>query len=155
MPNDVTDMKCEFELEPYKPGMTGWISAYIRDNDGTDPVTVIDCDSGGTIVIEWDIDGSLRDHMCGKWCVTAYLESIGPGPELALPGGCECIDWEPCHDGSWKKEIAIPQGIECTDCGSLYQVGVTLTSKDGCGNPGHVAAFCKGATVMFYKGTDH
>lgn len=148
------DMSCSFEIETYDPALSGTIRAYVVDNENdSNPANVIDVDAGGKIVVEWDIQGALKSHLCGAWCVTAYLESIGPGAEIAIPGSCECMESGCFNKGPWRKEFVIPTGIEVNSCGSLYQIGVTLTSKDCDGNPGHIAAFCKGTTVMFYKGS--
>jgi len=152
MPDQI-DMTCEHDIEPHKTGLKLKIKAYVLDNEHEDAVSVIDCDAGGKIVVEWDVEGELKSHLCGKWCVTAFLESIGPGPEIALPNPCDCTPFNCDNPGPWRKEFDLPGGgIECTDCGSLYQIAVTLTSKDCNDRPGHIAAYCKGATVMFYKG---
>jgi hypothetical protein len=51
----------------------------------------------------------------------------------------------------YELKVKIPSGgLKCDPCGSLYLVGVTLTAFDACGKPGHIGAYCKGASVMLY-----
>ena len=161
---------CAFQIEPFLAQLTGSMSIQVLDLDNQQPTTVVDCDTGASVKVHWDIEGHLKKHLCGKWCVCVHLESLGPGPELSVKNPCESIDWEPCNEGGWNYEVVIPHdittpqdnntnGVDDKDelcdpnqCGLLYQIGVTLTSKNGCGGPGHIAAYCKGPCIMFYKG---
>ena len=157
------DNACDFQLEPYICDLNGNISIEVQDLDSLQPTTVVDCEKGAKVTVRWDIEGKIKAHLCGQWCVCVHLESMGPGPELSVKNPCATLEWEPCNDGGWEYEVVIPQDIDvpagedlCADnCGRLYQVGVTLTSRDGCGEPGHIAAYCKGPCIMFYNGTDH
>lgn len=148
-------MECKFQLDPYICDLDGYIRAYVVDLDRQQPSTIINCDEGGEVHVEWDIRGPLRDHLCGSWCICVYLESIGPGPEIEVPDSCRTYPIVACKDGPYRHVVRLPAGVDCGDCGKLYIVGVTLTSKDGCDNPGHIAAYCKGPTIMFYEGTPH
>jgi len=150
--DNATPMECKFQLDPFACDLDGYIKADVIDLDTQQPSTIIDCNDGGIVRVEWGIRGPLAHHLCGEWCVCVYLESIGPGPEVVIPDSCRTYKWEACHDGPWVHEVRIPGGVDCGDCGKLYIVGVTLTSKDGCYHPGHIAAYCKGPTIMFYEG---
>ena len=162
MSNIVPADSCEFQIEPYVlDDVGGYIKVYTVDHDGTSPAKVIDCNEGGTINVEWAINGPLSTHLCGSWCVCVFLESIGPAKEFGpLKDACETYEMTPCVDGKLRKEpykhtVRISP-FDCGEgCGTIYRVGVTLVSKDCAGNPGHIGAFCEGPTLMFYPGTDH
>jgi len=164
MSNIVPADSCAFQIEPYVVDeVGGYINVQVVDHDGSSPAKIIDCNEGGTIEVEWAINGPLSTHLCGSWCVCVYLESIGPAKEFELPDKCASYEMTPCVDGELRKEpykhtVKIPSLDDCDDignCGTIYRVGVTLVSKDCAGNPGHISAFCEGPTLMFYPGTSH
>jgi hypothetical protein len=72
----------------------GTFDAVVLDNNGA-PSTVLDAGSPFTIRTNWTIDPLAALLLGGEWQVTAYVESIGPGPEqqvgptvtVALNGG--------------------------------------------------------------------
>ncbi len=165
------ETKCGFQIQPFATELKGSMEIEVLDLDNLQPTTVVNCDQGAKIKVHWDIEGHLKKHLCGQWCVCVHLESLGPGPELSVKNPCETFAWEACNEDGWDYEVVIPQDIQVQDtdgngqddksdlcnpdsCGMLYEIGVTLTSKNGCGGPGHIAAYCKGPCIMFYKGED-
>ena len=149
--------ECRFEIDPYICRVWGDIAAYVHEGapaEGLqDPTTIIDCDEDWHVVVRWHLHGALVHHLCGEFCVNVFLESIGPAKEYKLHGGR--VKMEPCGDGEYELVIPVPAGtVGCDDdneCGLLYIIAVTLTSVDPCGNPGHIAAYCKGPTLMFHR----
>jgi len=100
------------------------------------------------------LEGPLVHHLCGEFCVCLHLECFGPGPEYTLPDPCPRIPMDPCGDGQYSYRINIPAGtIDPKVCGNVCCLAVTLTSFDPCGNPGHIAAYCRDLCVMFYAAT--
>ncbi len=153
---------CDFEIDPHSCELWGdiWASVYEEEfpEGEHDATTIIACDEDWYVKVRWRLWGKLRHHLCGYFCVCVYLESIGPGPDYKLDcdgDGDPCVRWipmEPCGDGYYEVICKIPAGtVDCGECGQLYDVAVTLTSFDPCKNPGHIAAYCKGPTLMFYK----
>ena len=153
---------CEFEIDPHDCDLWGYIRASVHEKDDPegkhDAKTIIACDEDWYVKVKWRLWGGLMHHLCGYFCVCVYLESIGPGEDYSLP--CDeddkpCIEWikmDPCGDGYYEVICRVPKGtVDCGDCGKLYEVAVTLTSFDYCKNPGHIAAYCKGPTLMFYE----
>ena len=152
---------CDFEIDPHSCELWGDMHAYVYEKgfpEGEhDAKTIIACDEEWYVKVKWHIWGKLHHHLCGKYCVCVYLESIGPGKDYSLDCDgngqpCMYILMNPCGDGYYEARCTIPANtIDCGDCGQLYEVAVTLTSFDACGNPGHIAAYCKGPTLMFYE----
>lgn len=159
VPPDYGDKKkhgyCDFEITPYDCRLWGSIKVTVYEKDYPqgehDSKTIIACDEAWYVKIEWDLSGDLLRHLCGYFCICVYMESIGPGPEYKI---C-CKEWipmNPCGTGHYEEICKIePCTVDCGDCGQLYEVGVTLTSFDYCKKPGHIAAYCKGPTLMFYE----
>lgn len=153
---------CKFDIDPFAVDLTGTmkVTVYRKDDPEDVPDTVIACDQDWYVEIEWDLKGKLLHHLCGYFCVCVYLERIGPGKDLSLDcdgDGKPCIEWipiDPCGDGHYKVKCKGPRDeIDCDACGTLYVVAVTLTSFDQCKGPGHLRAYCKGPTLMFYEQT--
>ena len=145
--------ECAFEVSPIATQLSGTIKAAVYEEGGVDPTSIIQIDQPWYVDVEWTLKGHLRRHLCGKWCVRVHLESIGGGKEYSLPEHCQYFDMNPCdRDGVYRHRINVaPYTIKPEDCGTVYLVAVTLTSLDACGKPGHIAAYCKGATLMFYE----
>ncbi len=155
MSNGLPFEHCEFEISPFATKLTGTLKATVYEDGGVDPTTIIRVDESWHVDIEWTLKGHIRRHLCGEWCVTVHLESVGPGNEYTLPNPAVHFPIDPCNDGNYKYTIKVPAGtIQPEDCGTLFLLAVTLTSLDGCKKSGHIAAYCKGPDLMFYVGTD-
>lgn len=148
---------CSFEVSPVATELSGTIQAGVYEVGGAEPTNIIQIDQPWYVDVEWTLKGHLRRHLCGKWCVKVHLESIGKGNEYSLPDPCVYLDMDPCdHDGIYRYRINVDAGtIKPEDCGTVYLVAVTLTSLDACGKPGHIAAYCRGGSLMFYKDSDN
>lgn len=156
MSNGVPFTHCEFEISPIVTELTGTINATVYEEAGVKPTTIIQVDQAWYVEVEWSLKGHMRRHLCGQWCVMVHLESVGKGNEYSLPESCEYFPIDPCNDGTYKKRINIPAGlIQPQDCGTLYLLAVTLGSLDACGRKGHIAAYCKGPSLMFYEDSDN
>jgi hypothetical protein len=155
---------CDFEIDPFACDLHGYLRTSVYEEEypegPQDAKTIIACDEDWYVKVEWKLRGGLLHHLCGYFCVCVYLESIGTGPDYDLDcdgNGHPCIEripFDPCGDGKYEVTCKIPAGtIDCGDCGKLYLLAVTLTSLDTCDppHPGHIAAYCKGPTLMFYE----
>ena len=84
MSNDLVNMHCEFEVTPFADDLEFNMEAAVFEVRGPDdraPTTVIGDDQRWGLDITLTVAGKLIRHLCGEWCVCAYLESIGPGKE--------------------------------------------------------------------------
>ena len=155
MSNGQSFEQCDFEISPFATKLTGTIKAEVYEEGGVEPTTIISVDEAWYVDVEWTLKGHMRRHLCGQWCVTVSLESIGKGNEYSLPDPSEHFPIDPCNNGTYKKRISVAAGtIKPEDCGTLYLIAVTLTSLDACERPGHIAAYCKGPNLMFYVASD-
>jgi hypothetical protein len=57
--------------------------AVVKDNDGF-PSTVLEASADFLIETEWEIVALAALLLGGRWTVTAYVESLGPGREQAI-----------------------------------------------------------------------
>lgn len=149
--------KCEFAVAPIdEPALTGAIEAAIYEVGGTAPTAIIGSDQAWYVQVRWQLHGILKRHMCGTWCICVYLETCGPGNDIKLE--CREFPIDPCHphDYWYSAQFNVQPGtIIPEDCGTIYCVCVVLTSKDPCGGPGHISAFCRDACVLVHKGPVH
>jgi hypothetical protein len=144
--------KCDFEVAPLENILTGTMEVFAYEENSDEAKTIVSTDEDVTIKVVVRLQGLILHQLCGQLCICVYLESIGPGREYRFPDPCRRIDLDPCGDGVYVIKIVIPAGdVSADECGALYIVAVTLTSFDVCGNPGHIAAYCKDACLMFYN----
>ena len=144
------NFECEFEIEPYSSKLTGAMRATIFEEGEDGPQEHIRIDRDVYVAVEWFLHGHLTRHLCGSYCIGVHFESIGKGKEYSF--GPYEVEMEPCGDGHYREVVRIPAGtIKAGDCGKVYLTAITLTSKDACGEPGHIRAFCKEGCVMFVE----
>ena len=94
----------------------------------------------------WSLSGSLRESLCGYWCVAAHFESIGVGAEFNLDIPHFKFD---CHHYHWS--VVIPgKGIKPDDCTSPYEVIATVSYRNLCDKPGPIVGFCRLPPVQFF-----
>ena len=156
MSNGVPSSECKFEVSPVVCKLNGTISTHVYEVGGQAPTTIIGTDQDWYVEVDFELFGHLIRHLCGSWCICVYLESIGPGPEIRIPNDCKTGKLDPCGDGKYKVKVEVPAGhVPADSCGALYILGVTLTTLDACGKPGHIAAYCKGPNLMFYEQPPH
>ncbi len=142
-----------FEINrPLNTGLAGDIAAYVTEADGVDPTTIIDTNTDFKVHINWFVEGALTPFVCGNWCVSLFLESIGDGPELRLPA--EPVE-VPLHPQPGRNEyeawILIPAGtIAPEHCSVPYKLVSTVTYRTVKGRPGPMAGFVEGPVLQFY-----
>ena len=148
---------CVIEISPFADDLRVemWASVF-ESPDSDTPTTIVRSDQTWFVEVCWDLTGKLARHLCGKWCLCLLLESVGPGEDYGGDEFCIEIDMDPCREDPYCHTFEIsPDQIECRRCGSLYLVGITLVAIDPCGNPGHIAGYCRGPSVMCYPGEPH
>jgi hypothetical protein len=142
-----------FEINrPLNVGLTGDIAAYVTEVDSVDPTTIIDTNRDFKVHLNWYVEGALTPFVCGTWCISLFLESIGDGPELRLPA--EPVEL-PLHPQPGRNEyeawIRIPAGtIAPEHCSVPYKLVSTVTYRTVKGRPGPMAGFVEGPVLQFY-----
>jgi hypothetical protein len=144
--------ECEIEITPYVCELTGTLRAEVWEVGGEHPTGIIRDNQDWYVKVNFGLEGLLLHHLCGKLCFVLHIECIGSGPEKTLVK--RYVDLEPCGDGTYQVDLPVPAGeIGGADCGQVCCLVVTVTSLDPCGDPGHIAAYCKGPCIMFAEAT--
>ena len=141
------DGKLEASLE--EPLLYGDISARLYEKDGVKPTTIIRTDQAWGVKVDWFLQGSLTEYICGYWCVRVSLESIGEGPEKSWES--KHIRLNPCGDGTYSYDFKFKPGDITADfCSTPYKLVVTVTYISDCYRPGPIAGFVELPIVQFY-----
>ena len=147
--HDKPNFEADFDISPISTRLRGAMRATIYEEGQKGPQEHIDVSNDWWVDVEWCLEGHLRHHLCGSFCIGVHLESIGKGKDYSFHE--DDIEMEPCGNGYYRFPFRIPAGeIRTSDCGRLYLVAVTLTSKNPCGGQGHINAYVKEGCVMFH-----
>ncbi|MFI5889594.1 hypothetical protein ACIA5D_05680 [Actinoplanes sp. NPDC051513] len=129
----------QFPNQLFGPGK---FQAVVKDNNGA-PSTVLEASKDFTVETEWRIDELSALLLGGKWTVTAYVESIGQGPERAiaavqvlLNGGRDYAAVATVKAGTLPDNPAPPRS-------GVYKL-VTVLTHDNFGKITNVAAVVEG-----------
>lgn len=147
-----------FEITiPVGTPLTGSLSAKVVDYQGVTPGNIIRADHDWAVHFDWSLKGPLAGCLCGEFCLRVFMESIGPGPELALPFKDDIrVPLDPCGDGHYKHIFRIPAGsIPAEACGPAYRVVGSLSFYNTCDEPGPISGFCDLGMVQFYRSEAH
>ena len=155
MPNVGEPFKeCEIEIAPYVCKLTGKIAATVYESGGQSPTGIIRVNQPWYVKVNWELEGPLLHHLCGKFCIALHIECMGSGPEETL--ATVYVPMDPCGDGKYESYINVAAGvIDEAACGQVCCLYITLTSLDECGDPGHIAAYCEGPCIMFAPAPDN
>lgn len=147
-------MASDFEVLPSGYHVHNF-SAMVLHEDGQTPTNVIRVSDGFHIHLDWDTDGPLSAFLKGFWHVRAYLESIGPGQELELPGDKIALTPQP---GSihYHGHVVVPAntvkvaGAHPNESVPMKFVAtVTYCWPDD--TPGPMAGYIEGPILQFYN----
>jgi len=135
------------------PPLEGHMKAEVLEN-GKPSNNIIRTDQNWTVRVHWELEGALVPCICGYWCLSLFLESIGPGREFQFPLPHQediRIPLDPCGNGQYWYDIVVPaHTIRDTDCSIPYKAVVALTYLDYCERPGPMAGFCELPILQFY-----
>lgn len=109
------------------PAIAGDINALVVTDPGFTPSTIIRRNQDCRIRTNWHMNGLLALGLGGSWTVKAFLESMGPGPEVQA--GTQVV---PLAAGAvvlpdrknFSSEILIPGG---TVPAGVYKLVVAVT----------------------------
>lgn len=151
MANGLPLLNCSYQFDPFPTRIGVNLKATVYEVGGVDPTNIIHADQAWYVDVEWELTGGLLHHLCGEWCVSVVLESIGPGDEYRFPPSCDRVRIDPCIKGPYKHRIEVAAGKVGAEepCGTLYIVGVILGSLDACGHAGQLHAHCTGDELHF------
>jgi hypothetical protein len=117
----------QFPIGPLGPGAFG---ATVIDNNGN-PSTVLEANADFRIDVLWSIDPISALLLGGQWELAAYVESIGPGPELQV-GNTEVVPLNGTQN--YAATIVVPAGSlpnnpSPPDSG-VYKIVTVLTHRN-------------------------
>lgn len=124
---------------------TGEFSAKILDNNG-DPSTVLEAGAPFKIQTAWRIPPLAALLLGGLWKVTAYVESIGPGPEQEIASDTVALN----GGRDFSVVLTVPANTLPNDppgpASGVYKVVTVLTHRNF-GKISNVAALVEGPVV--------
>ena len=131
---------------PYQYLFHGHIQTQVSDPQGTPAATVISMTDEWHLEVTWQLHGIFVPLLCGIWHVRAYLESIGPGPELII------ADEQTPMTGAnnYRLLLRIPPNRPSEE--GPYKLVTVITAKNQQGNPAPFAGFDEGPVLAFYSG---
>jgi hypothetical protein len=124
---------------------------------------VIDPTKPFDILVEWEIDGNIAELWLSalavaspNWVVTAYAESVGPGPELILVAQDVPVNPLPSANPPFKYATTLtvpPNTLEEENPGDplvsgVYKLVVTVFLDSVFGSPGYdIMGFAEGQVI--------
>lgn len=131
---------------PYQYLFHGHIQANICDPNGTPASSIISMTDAWRLEVNWQVHGVFVPSICGKWKVTAYLESLGPGPEPIIAERTIQMTGE----NNYSETFWIGPGLPSEP--GPYKLVVTLTSLTPKGKPAPFAGYVELPILQFYEG---
>ncbi len=108
------------------------------------------------VEVDWEMHGPLAVFLDGDFHLTAYIESIGPGPEMKLPGADVVVNSlsaalaflgvPPVATRTYHAVINIPPG---TVPAGAYKI-VTLLQMYGPSGKYPIAGLCEGPVLDIF-----
>lgn len=131
----------------------GHINTAVTDPHGVAPTNVINLQNDWHLSVEWQLHGAAVPMIAGKWRVQAYLELMGPGPDILVVNDVVDIASGGTPDPfglSYSKVFFIGPNNPPTP--GVYKLMTVITSESASGTPGPFAAFEEGPSLQFYQG---
>jgi hypothetical protein len=129
------------------PQGSGTLDVNVLDNNGA-PSSVLEADTDFTIAAEWSIDRRSARTLGGQWELSAYVESIGRGPEQQV-GQTEVVPLDGRFaPATYTVRITVPAGTLPDDPqaprSGVYKLVTVLILRGPLGQVTDVAAFADG-----------
>jgi hypothetical protein len=131
---------------PYQYLFHGHMQAQVTDPHGTPAPTIISLTDDWHLQVNWQVHGLFVPSICGTWQIRAYLESIGPGPELLVANR----DVAMTGANTYSQLFFIGPNIP-SDPGP-YKLVTVITSLNALGTPAPFAGYDEGQVLQFYEG---
>ena len=124
----------------------GHIQAQATDPHGVPNSSIISMEQDWHLSVNWQVHGALVPAIGGTWHLRAYVESIGPGPEMEVASADIALD----GGNNYSRTFAI--GPNVPGRAGAYKLVSVLTYTDILGNPGLFAAYDEAGILQFYEG---
>jgi hypothetical protein len=114
---------------------------------GVHPLTILKITDVWSVQVDWTATGNFPIPWTpGKWFVQAFLERIGPDPDLIINAVPVTVPF-----GGINYSVNIPQDPMLPVLAGMYRLAVSITYKDDMGDPKPTAGFQDGPTLQFYE----
>lgn len=138
-------------FEPQLPGpwqhlFSGQMQIGVTDPNGTPASTIISLTDSWNLQVSWQVTGLFVPSIGGKWLVRAFVESIGPGPELLVASA----DIPMTGLNNYSRVFNI--GPSVPGQAGPYKLVVVITSTNLLGTPSPFAGYAEGPILQFYSG---
>lgn len=139
------------QFEPQLPGpyqylFHGHLQTQVSDPEGTPSSTIISLTDRWNLTVSWQVHGLFVPSIGGKWQIRAYLESIGPGPEL------EVVNEDVIMTGGSDYSETYRIGPRIPDRPGPYRLVTVITALNLLGTPAPFAGYDEGPILQFYEG---
>ena len=135
--------ECKLDIHKEVWDLGGVMTAEFYDVAGH-PCRVVHENDEIRIVVVLKLTGRILNYLCNtKICVQVAFESCGTGPEDSVH------QWKvlnPCAPGGdrYEFDFRIPAGrLTAGECGTQYELCITVGSKDCCDKVGFIFGTCK------------
>lgn len=130
------------------PALSGAVTnVALIDPDGT-PNRVLDASRDFTVDISWTVDpASTAILLDGTWTVSAYAESMGPGPEAVIGSATVAANGGPAYSTT----ITVTTGTLTADVppdSGVYKLVVVITYRTATNVLTEMAAFSEGTLFL-------
>ena len=123
----------------------GSFDAQVLDNNGA-PATVLEASEDFSIKTGWSIDALSAVLLGGQWEVSAYVESIGPGPEQLVGSTVVPLDGSTAYNAT----VTVAKGTLPDNPGppqsGVYKLVTVLTHRNF-GKITNIAAVVEGPVL--------
>lgn len=139
--------ECTIDLHQPHLNIGGTITTqFYNATNPNEPVGVVHEGQDLVVKVTVVLTGKFLHYLCDtQLCVCLAYESCGSGPEGEC---CKTItlkgDHDPCKTNIFCFEFHLPKGtLIAGECGKQYDICITVSSKDCCGNVGFIFGTCK------------
>ena len=130
------------------PSGSGTLDVTVQDNNGA-PSSVLEANMAFTIDAEWSIDQYSAATLSGTWELSAYVESIGAGPEQQV-GPTEPVQLDGRFaPNKYQATITVPAGTlpdnpDPATASGVYKLATVLVLRGPFNQITDVVAFVEG-----------
>jgi hypothetical protein len=145
------DGKCVIDVHPNRFDLRATLeTTFHNETNPEEPVGFVH--EGQTLIIKVRVglSGGILDYLCNTQIgVCVGYESCGSGPEGELPPQWQTLS--PCGQPDpyvLEFDFSLPGGVLVAgECGKVYGICITLSSKDCCGKVGFVFGSCEDFSI--------
>ncbi|MGH3867648.1 MAG: hypothetical protein ACRDQ4_16230 [Pseudonocardiaceae bacterium] len=135
------------DVEPQVWDLHATVTAvYFDKTDPDEPIGIIHANQTLVVKVTIVLSGKSLHYLCDtELCVCLAYDACGIDVEGQI---CKTIklegEYDPCNTGTFVFKFEIPPNtLTAGDCGTQYDICLTISSKDCCGDFGFLFGCCK------------